>query len=158
MESPLIRKGERRDLPATLELIRELAIYEKEPDAVETTVDSMTVDGFGSDKIFGFFVAEIAGEIVGIALFYEKYSTWKGRCLYLEDLVVKESFRRHGIGAKLFERVMDEARQRGSKRMEWQVLDWNEPAICFYKNYGAKLDGEWINGVLTEKGLQRESL
>src|SRR5690606_7205909 len=132
-----IRKGEKRDLPATLGLIRELAIYEKEPNAVETTVESMTADGFGPDKIFGLFVAEMNGEIIGIALFYAKYSTWKGRCLYLEDLVVKESLRRHGIGAKLFEKVMEEARQRGSKRMEWQVLDWNEPAICFYKKYGA---------------------
>lgn len=158
MESPLIRKGEIADLPAALELIRELAVYEKAADQVEATVESMTADGFGSSKIFDFFVAENKGEIVGIALIYEKYSTWKGRCLYLEDLVVAEPHRRKGTGALLFERVMEEARKRKVKRMEWQVLDWNEPAICFYKKYGAKLDGEWINGVLTDKDLQRESL
>lgn len=158
MKSIRIRKGEQADLPATLELIHELAIYEKAGDQVETTVALMQADGFGPNRIFDFFVAQKDERVVGMALFYDKYSTWKGRCLYLEDLIVAEPYRRNGIGRMLFERVMEEARQRGSKRMEWQVLDWNEPAIRFYKKYRAILDKEWINCKFNENDLRRESI
>jgi len=158
MEAPIIRKGERRDLPAALQLIRELAVYEREPDAVKTTVESMEADGFGQDKVFDFWVCELAGEIIGIALTYVRYSTWNGRCLYLEDLVVSEHHRGKGYGALLFERVLRETHEKGFAQMQWQVLDWNEPALNFYKKYNSLLDGEWINGVLTAKDIERAGL
>jgi len=158
MESPIIRKGERRDLPAALQLIRELAVYEREPDAVKTTVESMEADGFGPDKVFDFWVCDLAGKIVGIALTYVRYSTWNGRCLYLEDLVVSEPHRGKGYGALLFERVMRETREKGFAQMQWQVLDWNTPAINFYEKYGALMDDEWINGILTAKDIDRAGL
>lgn len=158
MNSPVIRKGEKTDLPAALKLIRELAVYEKAPDAVKTTVQSMEVDGFGPDKVFDFWVCEVAGEIVGIALTYVRYSTWNGRCLYLEDLVVSESHRGKGYGALLFERVLRETREKGYAQMQWQVLDWNEPAIAFYNKYEAMLDNEWINGVLTSSDIERAGI
>lgn len=154
MEQALIRKGVPRDLPATLDLIRELAVYEKAPEAVITTVESMEKDGFGPDKVFDLWVCELSGEIVGIALCYVRYSTWKGRCMYLEDLVVREAHRGKGYGALLFEEVMRETRRRGYAQMQWQVLDWNEPALNFYRKYGATLDGEWINGILTQQDIE----
>lgn len=137
------------DLPAVLALIQELAVYERAPDAVTNTLADMQRDGFGPQPIFGFFVLEDgAGHIVGLALFYTAYSTWKGRMLYLEDLVVTEAARRGGYGRQLFDAVVAEARATGAKRLKWQVLDWNEPAINFYKKLGAELDGEWLNGNL----------
>ncbi|TVR37891.1 MAG: GNAT family N-acetyltransferase [Cryomorphaceae bacterium] len=154
MEQALIRKGVPRDLPATLDLIRELAVYEKAPEAVITTVESMEKDGFGPDKVFDLWVCELRGEILGIALCYVRYSTWKGRCMYLEDLVVREAHRGKGYGALLFEEVMRETRRRGYAQMQWQVLDWNEPALNFYRKYGATLDGEWINGILTQQDIE----
>jgi len=141
-----------------LQLIRELAVYEREPDAVKTTVESMEADGFGPDKVFDFWVCDLAGEIVGIALTYVRYSTWNGRCLYLEDLVVSEQHRGSGYGALLFERVMQETREKGFAQMQWQVLDWNTPAINFYEKYGALMDGEWINGILTAKDIERAGI
>lgn len=155
MESPVIRKGEKRDLPATLELIRELAVYEREPDAVKTTVESMEADGFGLNPVFDLFVCEVNDEIVGIAITYIRYSTWNGQCMYLEDLVVTEKHRGKGYGALLFERVMKETVDKGYAQMQWQVLDWNTPAIDFYKKkYGATMDGEWFNGILTAKQIE----
>jgi GNAT superfamily N-acetyltransferase len=145
MNNLIIRKGEKRDLPATLDLIKELAVYEKEPDAVVVDLESMERDGFGSNKVFDFFVAELDNEIYGIAVYYFKYSTWKGTCLYLEDIVVSESKRSLGIGSRLFESVVDVAKSRKCRRMEWQVLEWNEPAIAFYKKHKAIFDHEWIN-------------
>lgn len=149
-----VRKGEIVDLPQVLELIKELATYEKAPNEVTVTVQDMERDGFGKEKIFDFFIAEDASGIKGMALFYTKYSTWKGKCLFLEDIIVKESQRGKGIGAMLFEEVIKVAKERKVQRMEWQVLEWNEPALNFYKKYKATLDPEWINGKLVYEQLQ----
>lgn len=139
-------------------MIRELAVYEREPDAVKTTVESMEADGFGPDKVFDLWVCELGGEIVGIAITYIRYSTWNGRCMYLEDLVVGEKYRGKGYGALLFERVMKETVDQGYAQMQWQVLDWNEPALNFYRKYNSLLDEEWINGVLTAKDIERAGI
>ena len=149
-----IRKGTIDDLPQVLQLIQELAEYEKAPNEVTNTLEDMQRDGFGERPIFEFFVAETAEAIVGIALYYTAYSTWKGRTIYLEDLVVTERLRRSGIGKKLFDVVAEEAKHLGAKRFRWQVLDWNEPAIAFYKKIGADLDGEWVNCTMTEQQIQ----
>jgi GNAT superfamily N-acetyltransferase len=143
-----IRIGIKEDVPALLELVRELAIFEKEPDAVVVSVDELEKDGFGSNPLYGFFVAEIDNEIVGISHYYYRYSTWKGKCLYLEDLIVTEKHRGKGIGKALFQRTIDKAKADKCRKMNWQVLDWNTPAIDFYKDFDAGLDGEWINGYL----------
>lgn len=142
-----IRKATPEDMPKVLELITELAVYENAAEQVENTVEQLTEDGFGANPVFECIVAE-EETVVGFALFYTSYSTWKGTCLYLEDLLVTESKRRAGIGKLLFDEVLQVAKDRGAKRFEWQVLDWNEPAINFYKKYNADLDPEWINGKL----------
>ena len=145
-----LRRGVIADLPQVLALIQELAVYERAPHAVTNTLADMERDGFGPGPIFSFFVLEeAAGVIVGLALFYTAYSTWKGRMLYLEDLVVTEAARRGGHGQQLIEAVVQEGRATGAKRLKWQVLEWNELAINFYKKIGAELDGEWLNGHLS---------
>ena len=149
----VLRRGVEADLPPVLGLIRELAEYEKAPEAVTNTLAAMQRDGFGPDPIFGFFVLENATEIIGLALFYTAYSTWKGRMLYLEDLVVTEAARRGGLGRLLFDAVVAEARATGAVRLKWQVLNWNEPAITFYKKLGANIEDEWFNGNLDEAQL-----
>lgn len=149
-----IRKGTQNDLQKVLVLIKELADYEKAPQEVTITLEELLEDGFGSDPIFGLFVAEIDSVLVGMALYYEKYSTWKGRSLFLEDIIVTETKRGLGVGHLLFDAVIEVARARNSARMEWQVLNWNEPAIKFYEKYNAELDGEWINGKLTRAQIQ----
>jgi len=141
----LIRKGERRDLPEVLELIKELAVYEKAPDEVINTVDLMQRDGFGDAPIFSFIVAEKAGKVVGTAIYYTKYSTWKGKKLYLEDLIVTESERGNEVGKALFDRCVELTKEGGFYSLVWQVLDWNEPAINFYKKYNASFDTEWVD-------------
>ena len=141
-------------MPQVLGLIKELAEYERAPNEVEVTVEEMQNWGFGKEKLFDFFVAENENKIVGIALYYFKYSTWKGKCLFLEDIIVTEAFRRYGLGSKLFNEVVTVAKQLKVRRMEWQVLEWNEPAINFYKKYEANLDPEWVNGKLTYRQLQ----
>lgn len=140
-----IRTGTQNDLPRVLELIKELAAYERASHEVINTVALMEQDGFGPNPIFGFFVAENEKGIVGISLFYWRYSTWKGKRLYLEDIVVTENERGKGIGKELFDRTMQHALDEDCSGMMWQVLEWNEPAINFYKKYNARLDGEWIN-------------
>jgi len=141
-----LRKGRVEDLPQVLDLIKELALYEKAPHEVENTVEQMRIDGFGENPIFYFFVAEAAnGSIVGISLYYFRYSTWKGRRLYLEDLIVTESHRGAGLGKLLFEATIEEAKATHCNGMVWQVLDWNEPAIQFYQRYGTTFDNSWIN-------------
>jgi GNAT superfamily N-acetyltransferase len=150
-----IRKGTEIDIPSALDLVKELAAYEKAPQEVEVTSEEMTAWGFGPDKQFGFFVAEINDAIVGLALYYFKYSTWKGKCLFLEDIIVTEAQRGKGIGKLLFDQVVQVSRETKVRRMEWQVLDWNAPAIAFYKKYDALLDGEWINCRLTDHQLKK---
>ena len=152
--SPTLRRGQESDLPRVLALIQELAEFEREPDAVTNTLDMMRHDGFGPAPIFGFFVLESGDDLIGLALFYTAYSTWKGRMLYLEDLVVTEAARRGGYGRQLFDAVVAEARRTGAQRMKWQVLDWNEPAIAFYKKLGASIEGEWLNGNLSADELR----
>ncbi|MBD2723219.1 GNAT family N-acetyltransferase [Hymenobacter sp. BT189] len=149
-----IRRGVEADLPQVLGLIHELALYERAPEAVTNTLAAMQRDGFGPAPIFGFFVLENdAAEIIGLALFYTAYSTWKGRMLYLEDLVVTESARRGGLGRLLFDAVVAEARATGAVRLKWQVLNWNEPAIGFYQKLGATIEQDWYNGNLDESQL-----
>lgn len=140
-----IRKGTPEDVPQAFELIKELALFEKAPEQVTNTPEMMLKDGFGPEPIFGLFVAEVDGRIVGLSLYYYRYSTWKGKRLYLEDLIVTEAMRGYGLGKKLLDKTVEEARQTNCTGMMWQVLDWNEPAIKFYESYGARLDGEWIN-------------
>lgn len=155
MEEPTIRNAEVEDMPNVMGLIRALADYEKAPKEVTNSVDQLIKDGFGEDKIFDCLVALVKGEIVGFALYFTGYSTWKGRTLSLEDFLVKDVFRGNGIGKLLFEEVLKVAKRRKVKRMDWQVLDWNEPAIHFYKKYGATLDGAWLNGRFFEEDIER---
>ena len=144
-----LRTATKEDCKRLLELIQELADYEKAPDEVIVTLSHFEESGFGANPVWWAFVAEDANQIVqGFALYYIRYSTWKGQCIYLEDLLVTESLRGKGIGKLLFEAVMKETKNRGFKRMCWQVLDWNEPAINFYKKFDATLDPEWMNGTL----------
>ncbi len=143
-----LRKGTEHDLPEILALIKELALFEKAPEQVINTVEKMKEDGFGAHPVYWFFVAEEDGKIIGTAIYYLRYSTWKGVRLYLEDLIVTEKARGKGAGKLLFEACINEAKTKGYSGMVWQVLDWNTPAIDFYKRYGADLDGEWLNGSL----------
>ncbi len=140
-----IRKGVKTDLPRVLELIKELALYEKALDQVSNTVSQMEEDGFGDSPIFGFFVAEREETIVGLSLYYFRYSTWKGKRLYLEDIIVTEKERGTGLGKQLVEKTMQFSIEEGCTGMMWQVLDWNEPAIKFYNKYNARIEDEWLN-------------
>lgn len=150
-----IRQGKKEDLPHVLNLVKELAIYEKAPNEVEVTIAQMEEWGFGADKQFDFFVAEKDNKIVGTAIYYYKYSTWKGKCLFLEDIIVTESERKNGFGKLLFDAVVQVAKKDKVKRMEWQVLEWNEPAIKFYKKTNTVFDDEWVNCKLTYEELQK---
>lgn len=140
-----VRKGTKEDMPAVHALIYELALYEKAPQEVSNTVEDMLLDGFGEYPVFFSLVAEVDGVIAGMAIFHLKYSTWKGKGVYLDDIVVTEKMRGMKIGSALFEAVVQASVELGAKQLHWQVLDWNEPAIRFYKKYRANLDGEWIN-------------
>lgn len=151
----IIREAVVTDMPRVLELIRELAIFEKQPDAVEVTVADLERDGFGNQPLFQILVAEINGEIPGIALFYNRYSTWKGKTIHLEDLIVSEKYRGKGIGMKLYESVMEEAQKQNVRRVEWNVLDWNTPAISFYEKTGAVVLKDWLVAQMDEKGLKQ---
>lgn len=149
-----IRKAVKADVPAILGLVKELATYEKAPDAVEVTLEEMEADGFGPNAIYCAFVAENEGGIIGMALYYTKYSTWKGKAIYLDDIIVNEKYRRYGIGGKLFEEVIKVCKQMGVRKIDWQVLDWNEQAIQFYKKYNTVFSSEWMNCTLYEKELK----
>jgi GNAT superfamily N-acetyltransferase len=162
-----IRKAIKEDCPAIMKLVQELAEYEKEPHAVTVTMEHFIESGFGDKPVWEAFVAEVGtpsprsgegrgevsregrgevGEVVGFALYYKRYSTWKGQRMYLEDLLVTDAMRGKGVGKLLFDTLIEECKAKNYSGLVWQVLDWNEPAINFYKKYeGVKFDGEWVN-------------
>ena len=150
----IIRKGNKEDLPQVFDLIMELAEFEKAPHEVDNTVEQMMEDGFGKQPVFGFIVAVLDEKIIGLSLYYYRYSTWKGKLLYLEDLIVTEEYRKNGIGKRLLDATVREALKLNCTGMQWQVLDWNEPAIEFYKKLGASFDAEWVNCRLTREQLE----
>lgn len=153
-----IRTAKREDCARMMELIRELAIYERAPHEVTVTPEEFEKAGFGDQPVYKAFVAEKNQTIVGFALYYIRYSTWKGCRMYLEDLLVTEKMRGQGIGKLLFDELIRECRREGFQGITWQVLDWNEPAIRFYKRYEAHLDPEWLNGSLSAEQIQNYSL
>jgi len=140
-----IRRATKEDCPRLLELITELAVYEKAPDDVTVTLDHFTESGFGENPVWWAFVAEEDGGIHAFALYYIRYSTWKGQAMYLEDIIVTELMRGKKIGKLLMDRLIEEAKEKKFNRIIWQVLDWNEPAINFYKKYNAYFDAGWLN-------------
>jgi GNAT superfamily N-acetyltransferase len=139
------RRAEQKDCARLLELVKELAVYERAPDEVTVTLDHFTETGFGENPVWWAFVAEADGLIVGFCLYYVRYSTWKGARMYLEDILVTEAWRGKGVGKLLFNCLVEEAREKGWAAISWQVLEWNEPAINFYKKYNAAFDPEWVN-------------
>lgn len=148
-----VRRGVKEDMPAVLELIKELAVFENEPDAVVVTATDLVRDGFGANPLFNTFVAEADGKIIGMALFYYRYSTWKGRTIHLEDLIVTESMRGTGAGSLLYKEVFKFAKAEGVRRVEWAVLDWNTPAINFYEKTGATVFTDWRVAQMSEEGI-----
>ena len=148
-----IRKGRIEDMPAVSGLIKELAAFEKEPDAVVLTVADLERDGFGEKPLFQTFVAEDNDEIVGMVLYYYRYSTWKGKTIHIEDLIVKEDKRGLGLGFKLYSEVIAQGKSDGVRRIEWNVLDWNSPAIEFYERSGAKVFKDWLVAQMDENGI-----
>ncbi|AWH84153.1 GNAT family N-acetyltransferase [Flavobacterium album] len=154
----VIREGKKEDMPAVLGLIKELAAFEKEPDAVVVTVDELVRDGFGSNPLFHTFVAEADGEVIAMALFYYRYSTWKGRTIHLEDLIVKENKRGTGAGSALYKEVIKFAKADGVRRVEWVVLNWNTHAIQFYERSGAAILQDWLTVQMNEEGITKFTL
>lgn len=140
-----IRKAVRKDCARMMELIQELATYEKAPDEVTVSLTHFEESGFGANPVWWAFVAEANGVVIGMALYYVRYSTWKGQRMYLEDILVTEDMRGQKIGSLLFDALIIEAKEKRFNGMNWQVLDWNEPAINFYKKYNANFDPEWVN-------------
>ncbi|SRR6266404_6655616 len=140
-----IRKAIKEDCPGLLELVQELATYEKAPNEVTVTLDHFVESGFSERPVWWAFVAETEEKIVGFALYYIRYSTWKGQAMYLEDIIITNEMRGKGMGKLLFDRLIEEAREKKFNRIIWQVLDWNEPAINFYKKYNADIDSGWLN-------------
>jgi GNAT superfamily N-acetyltransferase len=149
----IIRKGKQNDMKAVLELIKELALFEKEPDAVEVTLSDLERDGFGEKPLFHTFVAEKEQEIIGVALYYYRYSTWKGKTIHLEDLVVSEKHRGTGAGLALYSQIMKQGFEDKVKRIEWNVLDWNKHAIDFYKKSEARILKDWQVVQMNEAGI-----
>jgi len=140
-----IRKAVAADCPRLLELVQELAEYEKALQEVTVTLEHFVESGFGANPVWWAFVAEVDGKVQGFALYYIRYSTWKGQRMYLEDILVTESMRGKGLGKLLFDQLIEEAKERKLNGIVWQVLEWNEPAIKFYKKYDAAFDPEWVN-------------
>jgi GNAT superfamily N-acetyltransferase len=149
-----IRAAEISDMPQVWGLIKELAEFEKESQAVEIGIEDLIRDGFGEEKQFQCFVAEIGGEIAGMALVYDRYSTWKGPVIHLEDLIIAENMRSAGLGTALLNEVVKYGHKLGVKRISWEVLDWNEPAISFYEKKGARVMRDWDVVQLDEKGIE----
>ena len=149
----IIRKTTKNDMLSVLELIQELATFEKEPDAVVVTVDDLVRDGFSENPLFQCFVAEVENEIIGMALYYYRYSTWKGKTIHLEDLIVKENKRGTGAGFALYKEIIKQGKAENVRRIEWNVLDWNTPAIDFYEKSGAKVLGDWRVVHMDENGI-----
>lgn len=149
----IIRKGAKNDMKAVLELIKELAIFEKEPSAVVVKETDLERDGFGENPLFQTFVAEVDGNIVGMALYYYRYSTWKGKTIHLEDLIVTEKMRGSGLGFALYSKIIQQGKIDNVRRIEWNVLDWNTPAIDFYKKSGAKILDDWRVAHMDENGI-----
>jgi len=145
MENIQLRRAVREDCPRLLELIQELADYERAPQEVTVNLDHFTESGFGPHPVWWAFVVTVGDRIEGFALYYIRYSTWKGQRLYLEDLIVTDKMRGRGLGKLLFDRLLEEVKEKEFSGMVWQVLDWNEPAINFYKKYKAEFDPGWIN-------------
>ena len=141
----IIRKGVKKDIPQVLDLIKELAEFENAPDQVTNTIERLENDGFGNQPVYDLFVAESENKIIGMAITYFRYSTWKGKNLYIEDLVINEKFRREGIGLKIFEELKKFAKNTSCVGISLQVLDWNKIGINFYKKLNMKFDKEWIN-------------
>jgi N-acetylglutamate synthase-like GNAT family acetyltransferase len=141
----IIRKAVKEDCPRLLELVQELATYERAPDEVTVTLEHFVESGFGEKPVWWTFVAEAGGIIQGFALYYIRYSTWKGQAMYLEDILITNEMRGKGIVKLLFDRLIEEAREKKFNRIIWQVLDWNEPAINFYRKYNADIDAGWLN-------------
>tara|TARA_B100000767_G_scaffold272237_1_gene299490 strand:- start:178 stop:654 length:477 start_codon:yes stop_codon:yes gene_type:complete len=150
-----IRKGVKDDLPEVLKLIKELAEYEKALDSVTITLEELEKDGFGDHPWYWFLVAEDNNTIIGISFYFIRYSTWKGKFLYLEDFVINKANRQKGIGSLLFEATIQICKDENLNGMTWQVLDWNSPAIQFYKKYNAEISTEWLNGKLTKHQIHQ---
>jgi len=148
-----LRSAVKQDCPRMLELIVELAVYEKMPDEVTVKLSEFAEAGFGEQPVWKAFVAEYEHKIIGFALYYIRYSTWKGCRLYLEDFIVTEDFRGKGAGKLLFERVMKEAKDKNYNGMSWQVLDWNEPALNFYRKYEAQFESGWLNASFSKEQI-----
>ena len=144
-----IREATKADCPRLMELIHELALFEKAPQEVTVSLQEFEDAGFGKNPVWKAFVAETDDFIAGFALYYVRYSTWKGRRLYLEDLIITESMRGKGLGKLLFNKVIEETKAKNYSGMVWQVLDWNQPAIDFYNKYGATLEADWLNAALS---------
>lgn len=147
------RKATKQDVPEILSLIQELATYERAPQEVTITPSDLEEDGFGYHPLYEAILAELDGKVVGMAFYFISYSTWKGRCLFLEDIIVKVEQRNKGIGRILFGKVIEKAKEIGAKRLQWQVLEWNKSAIDFYKKYNSNFDPEWLNCKLTEEQI-----
>jgi GNAT superfamily N-acetyltransferase len=154
MNQIILRTAKKEDCPRLMELVNELALFERAPEEVTVTIEEFEEAGFGDKPVWKAFVAEDDGVIVGFALYYVRYSTWKGCRLYLEDLLVTESHRGKGIGKLLFDQVIRETQELNFSGMVWQVLDWNEPAIKFYEKYGAKIEAGWLNASREKGQLQ----
>jgi GNAT superfamily N-acetyltransferase len=150
----IIREATIKDAKQILDLIVELAVFEKEPEAVEVTVQDLEEDGFGSNPVFKCFVAEYQNEIAGIAVVYDRYSTWKGKIIHLEDLIVSQKYRGKGLGTLLLNQVVIYGNKLGVKRINWEVIDWNEPAISFYEQKGANVLRNWDVVQLDEMGIK----
>ena len=150
-----IRKGKKSDLKHVIKLIRELAEYENAIDKVKINIGELEKDGFSDTPLFSFIVAEIRNQIIGMAFYYTNYSTWEGKCLFLEDLIVTKKHRSKGVGSMLFKSMIEIAKKNQANRMMWQILNWNTPAIEFYKKFNAQVSNEWLNGKLNKDQIER---